>query len=307
MGEGICVQYFFDRIGRVVMNLITRNLCCWVLVILACHWSVAVDAQQRPEKPAEFTQEQAVAGRTAFREHCAECYGADLTGSDVGAPLTGTRFDYSWRGKPAGALAFHVRRMPPKAVAEPGSVSAEAHTNILAYLLRMNGMEPGDVALPSDMEALGTLTIPKLPGMDHDPYVPVTKTEKQTALLDNLASVTEDILLNPSPSDWVHWGGSYDMHNFSRLDEINKENVSGLKPAFRVPLREGRNNPAPLVHQGVMYLYAAPETLLAMDATNGDILWRHKHESTGRVGNHMGLRFMGIACISRLPICTFLR
>ncbi len=234
-----------------------------------------------------------MAGRTAFRAHCAECHGADLTGSDVGAPLTGTRFDYSWRGKPAGALAFHVWRMPPKAVAEPGSVSAEAHTNILAYLLRMNGMESGDVALPSDLDAMGDLIIPKLPGMDHDPYVPVTKTEKQSALLDNLPSVTEEVLLNPSPNDWVHWGGSYDMHNFSRLDEINKENVSGLKPAFRVPLREGRSNPSPLVYQGVMYLYAAPETLLAMDATNGDILWRHKYESTGKVGNHMGVALHG--------------
>ncbi len=183
--------------------------------------------------------------------------------------------------------------MPPEFFAERGSVSEVAHTNILAYILRSNGLEPGDVELPSDMAALGEVVIPRLPGMDYDPYVPVAKTEKQAALLDDFATVTDEVLLNPSPEDWLHWGGGYNMHNFSRLDEINKGNVGTLKPAFRVPLREGRNNPSPLVYRGIMYLYAAPETLLAMDASNGDILWRYQYESEGRVGNHMGLALHG--------------
>ena len=240
-----------------------------------------------------FTQTQAAAGRTAYREHCADCHGARLEGPDVAPGLLGTRFDYSWRGKPVGLLALHVRRMPPESVAEPGSVSVEAHTNILAYILRMNGLDSGDIELPSDMDALAKLIIPTIPGMDYDPYVPVVKTEKQAALLNNLPTVTKEMLLNPSPNDWLHWGGSYDMHNFSRLDEINKENVGGLKPVWRVPLREGRNNPSPLVYHGIMYLYAAPETLLAMDASNGDILWRYQYKSEGRQNNHMGVALYG--------------
>lgn len=267
-----------------------RCSALWLLILLSSQWQDQCEAQEESElKPASFTRAQSFEGRRAYREYCAQCHGGRLEGADVAPGLVGTRFDYSWRGKPIGALAFHVRRMPPETVAEPGSVSTIAHTNILAYILRSNGLTPGDVELPSDLNALSELLVPTLPGMDHDPYVPVKKSEKQTALLNKLPLVTKETLLNPSPNDWLHWGGTYDMHNFCRLDEINKANVGALKPAWRVSLREGRNNPAPLVYQGVMYLYAAPETVLAIDATNGDILWRYEHKSKFKQGNHMGL------------------
>ena len=258
-------------------------------VLLLVQWQVASSAQETEVTAAGYTNAQSVEGRTAYRKYCADCHGATLEGAEVAPALVGTRFDYSWRGKRAGTLAFHVRRMPPESITQPGSLSDDTYTNILAFILRSNGVEPGDVELPCDIDALGHLTIPKTPGMDHDPFIPVTKTEKQIALLENLPPVTDEMLLHPSPDDWIHWGGTFDMHNFSRLTQINKDNVSGLKPAWRVRLRDGRNNPAPLVHRGVMFVYAVPDTLVAMDATNGDVLWRYAHESDARVNNHMGV------------------
>lgn len=267
------------------MKSVRRACLVAVLILQLGPWQSSSLAQEGPR----FTQAQAAAGRTAYREHCASCHGARLEGVDVTPSLVGTRFDYTWRGKSAEILSFHLRRMPPESVAESGSLSDETYTNILAYILRSNGLDSGDVELSSDVDALGDLIIPKIPGMDYDPFVPVVKTEEQTALLNNLSAVTDEMLLNPSPNDWIHWGGTYDMHNFSQLDEINKGNVANLKPAWRARLRDGRNNPAPLVHQGVMYLYAVPDTLLAMDASNGDVLWRYRHESDARVNNHMGV------------------
>ncbi|MFP6598573.1 MAG: PQQ-binding-like beta-propeller repeat protein [Candidatus Hydrogenedentota bacterium] len=241
----------------------------------------------------DFTEEQTAAGRQAYREHCASCHGANLEGADVAPGLVGSRFDYTWRGKSVETLAFHVRRMPPESVAESGSLSEEMYGDILAYILRMNDFEPGDVALPSDEKALREVIIPNAPGMGIDLFVPVRKSERQIALLENLPTVTDELLLNPSPEDWVHWGGGYDMHNFSRLTEIDKGNVSELKPAWRAPLREGRNNPAPLVLGAVMFVYAVPDTLVALDATNGDVLWRYAHVSDARVNNHMGVALHG--------------
>lgn len=270
-----------------------RALIMGLTILVVSQWQIGCLAEEHEQTIVSFTDKQSTDGRAAFRQSCAECHGADLKGGDGGPALTGTRFDYSWRGKPAGTLAFHVRRMPPESVAEPGSISLKDQTNILAYILRVNGLDSGKTELPSDMDALASLTIPTTPGMDYDPYIPVNKTEKQAALLTDFPTVTEEVLLNPSPNDWLHWGGTYDMQNFSRLDEINRDNVSKLQPAWRIPLREGRNNPSPLVYQGIMYLYAAPETMLAMDATNGDILWRYQHKSAGRVGNHMGAALHG--------------
>ena len=168
--------------------------------------------------------------------------------------------------------------MPPESVAKPASLSEETYTNILAYTLRSNGFASGDVELPSDMDALGNITIPKLEGMEYDPVVPVVKSAEQTALLNNLPPVTDEMLRNPSPHDWLHWGRTYDGQSCSPLKQINKENVKDLKPAWRAPLLSGENMPMPLVHQGVMYLHTFPDTVLAMDASSGAVLWRYQRE-----------------------------
>ena len=273
------------------MKLVLRPIVALMLSALLCSTASAQRkrAANDEAQPPSFSAAQSAEGRTEYREHCAVCHGAKLEGVDVSPSLTGARFDYTWRGKSVEILSFHLRRMPPESVAEPGSLSEETYTNILAYILRTNGLESGDVELPSGLDAQSDLIIPMVPGMDYDPFVPVIKTEKQTALLNNLSSVTDEMLRNPSPNDWLHWGGTYDMHNFSRLDEINRGTVGNLRLAWRAPLRFGGANPAPLVHEGVLFLYTHPDTVLAMDASNGDVLWRYEHESNTRANNKMGI------------------
>ena len=34
--------------------------------------------------------------------------------------------------------------------------------------------------------------------------------------------------------------------------------------------------PTPLVYQGVLFMHVHPDTVVAMDATNGKVLWRYK-------------------------------
>ncbi len=266
-----------------------RRLCfVWVPIFLLGLWQSVGFAQSEDGQEVHFTQAQAAEGRTAYREHCAACHGAKLEGLDISPSLVGSRFDQSWRGKSAEILSFHLRRMPPESVAEPGTLNDETHTNILAYILRANDFAASDVALPSAMVALGELTIPKIPGMDYDPVVPVVKTAEQTALLANLPFVTDEMLRNPSPNDWMHWGRTYAGQSYSPLKQINKETVKGLNLAWRAPLLHGSSMPMPLVYNGVMFLHTFPATVIAMDATNGDVLWRYKRD-TGRSMKKMGL------------------
>ena len=101
-----------------------------------------------------FTRDQVGEGRKDYRQHCAECHGARLEGQHLSPPLVGARFDQTWRGKSTGVLAFHLRRMPPEPVDAPGGLGDETYANILAHILRTNGFEAGDEALPTDLDNL---------------------------------------------------------------------------------------------------------------------------------------------------------
>lgn len=177
-----------------------------------------------------FTQAQASAGRAAYREHCAICHGTRLEGLEHAPGLAGARFDQMWRGRSADVLSFHLRRMPPEAVAPAGTVSEETHTNILAYILATNGFTSSETALPTDIVALESIKIPRPEGMEYDPDVPVTASPEQQARLAKLSPVTSTMLQSPSRNDWLQWGATYKGQSFSQLDQINKENVASLRP-----------------------------------------------------------------------------
>ena len=257
------------------MTTIRRVTMHWILLVLITPW-VAANAAQAPAKSAVFTQAQAAEGNAAYQQYCSACHGQALEGAGVVPPLTGPRFDQAWRGKSAGVLAFHIRRMPPGSDAQATRPTEAAYAHILAYLLSANGFEPGDTQLPISADALADLAIPAHPGVEYDPVVPVIKTPAQTALLRNLPAATDELLQKPSPDDWLHWGRTYNGHSYSPLAQISKANIAKLAPAWRAPLLHGSSMPMPIVHRGVMYLHTFPDTVIAMDATNGQVLWRYR-------------------------------
>lgn len=92
------------------------------------------------------------------------------------------------------------------------------------------------------------------------------------------APVPDGTLLDPRPGDWLQWGRTYDGHNFSPLDKINRETVADVAPAWDFPLESGLSMPTPLVRDGVFYLQTAPDTVIALDAATGEEKWRYAHE-----------------------------
>ena len=221
--------------------------CCLAVVFGTVQWPSLVLAQAKSKPGPPFSQRQAVEGQKAYVEHCADCHGTELEGIDIAPGLVGTRFDQTWRGKSAGALSFHVRRMPPQSVGEPGSLGDAVYTNIVAYILGANGFAAGDADLPTDEAALAKLKIPNLEGVEYDPDVPIAASAEQVERLKNLPAVTDEMLKSPSADDWLGWGRTYDGQCFSPLDQIHKENVGELAPAWRASLRGGVNMPTPLV------------------------------------------------------------
>jgi len=274
------------------MRLFRHVVCLLALIFLLGQWSYFGKAQTRSKRELNFSARQATEGKKAYEEHCADCHGGELEGVDIAPGLAGARFDQTWRGRSVGTLSFHIRRMPPESVGEPGSLGDEVYTNLLAYILDANEFASGDVELPNET-ALSKLKIPTLEGVDYDPDAPVDATPEQKAMLANLTDVTDEMLRDPSPNDWLGWGRTYDGQGFSPLEQINKENVGDLTTAWRTPLRGGVNMPTPLVHGGIMFLHTFPDTVLAMDATNGNVLWRHRYESNSGSSQKMGLGLHG--------------
>jgi alcohol dehydrogenase (cytochrome c) len=95
--------------------------------------------------------------------------------------------------------------------------------------------------------------------------------------------VTQEMLQNPSPNDWLMYSRTYDAQRFSPLNQITKQNVSQLKQVWSKDMVTGTQESIPLVHDGVMYVMnpGAPGTpaggvLWALDATNGKLLWEYR-------------------------------
>jgi len=87
--------------------------------------------------------------------------------------------------------------------------------------------------------------------------------------------VTKDMLLNPSPNDWLMYNRTYDSQRYSPLKQIDKSNVDQLRMVWTRSQGAGAQEGIPLVHNGVMYLMAPGAAIQALDATNGNLIWEY--------------------------------
>ena len=95
---------------------------------------------------------------------------------------------------------------------------------------------------------------------------------------ENYKPVTDEMLLNPPAEEWLMWRGNYANQGYSELDQINKDNVSGLQLAWAWPMADvGIQETAPLVHDGVMFLQTNNNIVEALDAKTGDRIWQYRH------------------------------
>ena len=117
----------------------------------------------------------------------------------------------------------------------------------------------------------------------------VIATPDSVPLLRDYSPVTDEVLQNPPDSDWLTWRRTYNNLGFSNLDQINRETVSNLQLAWHQPVTPGNNMPTPLVHDGIMFLYSAGDVVLALDATNGEMLWRYSHNGDAVTSHKFGI------------------
>ena len=97
----------------------------------------------------------------------------------------------------------------------------------------------------------------------------------EDAPLAKLTSVTDAMLRDPPPGDWLMWRRTYDGWGYSPLDQINKDNVKDLRLAWAWSLPNGPTENIPLVHDGVLFIQSYGDGVEALNAATGDLLWRY--------------------------------
>ena len=200
-------------------------------------------------------QQEAAAGRTAYQANCAGCHQADLSGRGEAPPLAGAAFQRNWGAKSARELAAYMQAaMPPGKI---GSLSAAEYGNIAAFVLQSNGSQPSTSAPAAVSQAPRGVTV--------------------AGEAKNYRPVTDAMLRNPDPSDWLMIRRNYQAWNFSPLNQINAANVKDLKLKWIWGISEGGwSEPTPLVHDGVMFVQHTGNVVQALDVRTGELIWENR-------------------------------
>jgi alcohol dehydrogenase (cytochrome c) len=102
----------------------------------------------------------------------------------------------------------------------------------------------------------------------------------------NYVPVTDAMLRNPPPGDWLMARRNYQGWSYSPLSEITRDNVKDLKLAWVWSMREnlGANQAMPLVHNGVIYLFNPGNIVQALDGRTGDLIWENEVGPIQQIG-----------------------
>ena len=136
--------------GLTLTSLALSALVVVTALVPAAH--VRLPVRQRTTWDSVYTDEQATRGQAAYNRSCARCHLESLGGADESPALTGTAFLSNWNGLTLGELHARVRRSMPSD--DPGTFGPQLITDVMAYMLRVNGFPAGKTDLTHEGDAL---------------------------------------------------------------------------------------------------------------------------------------------------------
>ena len=106
------------------------------------------------------------------------------------------------------------------------------------------------------------------------------------SLIGDFFPVTDEVLQDPDPDDWLMWRRTLDNWGYSPLDQIDQGNVGELQLIWTRELQPGEQEGTPLVYDGVMYFPNPGDVTQAIDATTGDLFWEYRRGMPSDVGEY---------------------
>ena len=270
--------------------------------LLASGSTLAQQLQQ-----ANYEEGQAERGELLYKQNCAACHLADLSGSFEAPNLADNSFRNNWSNRGMQEFLDMLRRtMPPQA---PGSLSESQYQDVSAFLLSANAIPASStvtltaansvVFLNGDVSALANgvqrTPVPGRAGTVPSPHtrnaVPEIATVYSSdralsrsytginnSAIDKFRNVSSEELADPAPADWTYWRRSPQSQGYTPLDQITAENVSSLSLAWVWGMEEGRSQPAPLVRDGIIFIPNFGNVVQALDGRDGSLLWEYRRQ-----------------------------
>ena len=99
-----------------------------------------------------YTEAQATRGTQVYTQRCAVCHGATLGGLGEAPALVGAQFISDFNGLTLGDLFERIRTTMP--LDNPGALSRDQYSAILAFMLKSNGFPAGPRELYTRSEYL---------------------------------------------------------------------------------------------------------------------------------------------------------
>jgi alcohol dehydrogenase (cytochrome c) len=250
------------------------------------------DAEVAIASVASFTEEQVAAGLAAYQANCSEgCHQNDLAGNGPIAALRGPAFTSVWNNRAVTELVDSMRSaMPPTNV---GGLPQQTYVDLAAFILSANGGEVGEA--PLQFNSAATVSQFTTQGAPQNFSMPLAGPENEgptgvtiAGTVPDYRPVTEAMLRNPDPADWLIHRGNQQAWSHSELDQINQETVQGLQLQWVWALgNEGASQLSPVVHDGIMYIFNPGNKVQALEAASGDLIW--EHSLGGRTGTMRGM------------------
>ena len=160
----------------------------------------------------------------------------------------------------------------------PGTLADATYAALVAYIYQENGTAPRGEVLSDDPDVLAAMSPPRWSrggggGLAPGVALPAYPMPRNPLLA--LSPVTDAMLEDVAPADWLLWRRTYDAYGFSPLDTIDRTNVGDLRVAWSWSLPPGPNESTPIVHDGVLFIHGYGDAVQALDAATGDLLWHY--------------------------------
>ena len=113
--------------------------------------------------------------------------------------------------------------------------------------------------------------------------------------IEHYLPVTDQMLTHPPAGEWLMGRGNYASWSYSPLSQINTANVKSLQLQWVWAMNEGgANETSPIVHDGVMFLGNTYNTIQALDAKTGELLWENRVGPAPSRPNYGGMRSIAV-------------
>jgi alcohol dehydrogenase (cytochrome c) len=256
-----------------------KELAAFALLLLS---SGAVALEAGP-----FAPEQAKAGRAQYLANCAACHGGSLKGAGEAPALAGNTFMAAWGARSSDELYNLIKASMP--YGNGNSLDAAVYRRITAYLLTANGAAAGGKAFTgTENVKIASVADGKMPAIADAPArsaaakpatsYPATRFGLTVpGSLNSYTPVTDDMLAHQNDADWLMYRRNYQGWSHSPLAQVNTANVKNLQLQWSWAMNDGgASQVTPIIHDGIMFLSGTANTVQALDARTGELIWENR-------------------------------